>query len=434
MSTWQRRADTAPLGYTVQSLRLGALVSRRRWLPLVPAALLMLIGFARLHSALHAVPAHQYDIVASGNLAWSDIASIYGRDDLSGHAFPYIHGHSLEYPVLTGVMFWLAGFAGYATNVTPAFVANYVVLALAGLALLALIARQPAANPWLFALSPALVLYTGANWDLLALLPGVAALLLYRDGRDVPATLLLALSVWLKFFAILWLPLVLIERARLRQWRAVAGITAVFTALSVAINLPFALRDQYEWGLFFSFNRVRAAEVNFWTIFRDHPPSVDTVNNLSALGVLLGLAALGLLQWRSRESILMPAAAAILTWFFFLNKVYSPQYFIWLVPFLALLAAPLWLFLLLSAVDVIYYVASFQILYMVKVPSDPGVQGLSAWDFDHVLMPSMELRELAFLVLIAWLVLCRLRRPEARAVVADTTAAAAGAGGVARGA
>jgi hypothetical protein len=70
---------------------------------------------------------------------------------------------------------------------------------------------------------------------------------------------------------------------------------------------------------------------------------------------------------------------------------------------------PIWLFVLLSCVDVIYYVASFQILYMVKVPSDLGVQGISSWDYDHILMPAMELRELAFLVLVAWIVLCKLR-------------------------
>ena len=266
----------------------------------------------------------------------------------------------------------------------------------------------------MLALSPALVLYTGANWDLLAILPGVAALVLYRRGHDLSPTLLLTMSVWLKFFAIFWLPLVLIQRARQRRWQACARILGLFVVLSVAINLPFALYNRDEWGRFFTFNRERDIEVNVWTIIRDYHLPVDTVNNLTALGIVLAIVALGAFQWRRQADYTIEAAAILTTWFFFLNKVYSPQYFLWLVPFLALLSAPLWLFVALSFIDVIYYVASFQILHFGCPGCDSAVQTISNWDFDHILEPAMELRELLFLVMIAWLVLCRLRASTER--------------------
>ena len=408
-------------GHAVAPLRVRAPAALPWWAPLVPAALLMVWGFLRLRiGAL--TPGSGYQLVATTHLAWSDIISIYGRDYFAGHPFPYTTNHPFEYPVLTGIVFYLAGFAGYTPDATPAFAVNYLLLALAGLALVALLARRPGTNPWLLALSPSLVLYTGANWDLLALLPGVASLLLFEQRPDRPwslqrdalATVLLALSVWLKFFAIIWLPIVLVERARRGQWRACALIVALFCALSVAINLPFALLNRSEWGRFFTFNRVRDIEVNLWTIIRDWHLSTDTVNTLSALGVLLGLAALAAVQWRRDDDCTIAAAAAILIWFFFLNKVFSPQYFIWIVPFVALLNAPLWLAVALAFVDVIYYTASFQILHLLCPCSDGNLQTFSSWDFDHVLMPAMELRELVFLGVLAWIGLCVLRVRAAR--------------------
>jgi uncharacterized membrane protein len=386
------------------------------WLPLAPAVVLLVIGFLRLRVLGPFASQHVFGTIATGNIAWSDIISIFGRDTMVGHPFPYTPGHEFEYPVLTGLLFWLTGFVGYARDATLAFTVNYVILALSAIVLLILVMRQPGANPWLLALSPALVLYTGLNWDMVALLPGVAALLLYRRGQDLPATILLAISVWLKFFAILWLPLVLVERMRLRQWRACAAIVAVFAALSAAINLPFLIYNRDEWGLFFTFNRVRPPEVNVWTLFGKDTLPIDLINNVTLVGIVIVIAALMVVQWRRGGDIMIPAAAIALTWFFFLNKVYSPQYFIWLVPFLALLAAPLWLYILLTIADVAFYIASFQVLHIEFVMTPMHNLTLRDWDFDRVLMPVMVFREATFLVLAGWILLRFVWKPSSTAV------------------
>ena len=399
-----------------------------RWLPLVAAAALMLWGFLRLHPTAPFAAQQLYQAAATGRLAWSDIISIYGRDYMAGHPFPYTAQGLFEYPVLTGLVFYAAGYAGYVGDATPAFLVNYLILAAAGIGILWLIIGRPGANPWLFALSPALVLYTGANWDLLALLPGIAALLLFERRRDIPATVLLVLSVWLKFFPLLWLPLVLMERARRREWRACGVILGLFTLLSAVINLPFVLRDRQEWGRFFTFNRERSPEVNVWTIIRDAHLSTDTINTISLLTIVAAVVLLWWVQLRRQEDVTIPAAAALMVWFLFINKVYSPQYFIWIVPFLALLAAPPALAVGLAFVDVIYYTCSFQILHAGCPPCDAGLQTFSNWDFDHVLEPAMELREAAFLLLIGWIVVARLRtRLQRSSAMADQDPEAAAA-------
>jgi hypothetical protein len=382
----------------------SAWISRRWWLPLIPAAILMLIGFIRLEPGAASANPSLYEAAGTARLAWSDIISFYGRTDLAHHAFPYTTGHSFEYPVLTGLVFYLAGFAGYSPDATPAFVINYLLLAASGLVLLALISRVRGANPWLFALAPALVLYTGLNWDLLAILPGIAALFLYRERRDMSATVLLAISVWLKFFAILWLPLVLFERLRKKQWEDCLKIGALFTTLSL-VNLPFILNNRTEWATFFTFNQNRAPEVNFWTIIRDYHLSIGTINLLSLLSIVAVLLGLFWVQWRHQQDLTLPAAAVILIWYFFIGKVYSPQYFIWILAFLAILATPLWLAVSLWFIDLIYYVASFQILHVCASGCTPQLQSFSNWDFDHILEPAMELREVVFLLLMVWIAL-----------------------------
>lgn len=385
------------------------------WLPLLIAAALMLWGFVRLQAGASHAGGSDYLPHATRVLAWSDIISIYGRPYMASHPMPYTSTGLFEYPVLTGIVFYLAGFVRYVPDATPAFLVNYLLLAACGLGVLALLSRRPGANPWLFALSPALVLYTGANWDFLAILPGFAALLLFeRPGqqdrgpatsrREVLAALLLGVSVWLKFFSILWLPLILAERARRGAWASCARIVAVFAAFSVACNAPFALRNRDAWGVFFTFNRQRSPEVNFWTIIRDSLRDTGTINTLSLGLVAIAVAALMALQWRRRADITVPAAALLTTWFFVVNKVYSPQYFLWLLPFVALLAAPLWLAVALAFTDVIYYTCSFQIVHF-NCPSacGPQLQEISNWDFDHVLMPAMELRELVFVLFMGWI-------------------------------
>ncbi len=113
----------------------------------------------------------------------SDFTLIYRREQLwrEPTPIPYVD-YPLEYPVGTGLLIWLAN--AIADDMTAFFCVSAGLAAAAALALLWLARSFEGVNLWLLALSPALPLYVALNWDLLALAPTVAALLLFRRDRD----------------------------------------------------------------------------------------------------------------------------------------------------------------------------------------------------------------------------------------------------------
>jgi uncharacterized membrane protein len=254
-------------------------------------------------------------------------------------------------------------------------------------------------------------LYTVLNWDMLSILLTVAALFCFRRDRDGWGALLLTAAIWTKFFPIVLVPLVLLDRVLRRRWRDVWRIGAITGVASVAINAPFALqRTEQGWALreswlyFFRFNQARPREVNFWNFFDGLGLTLEQINRYSALLLLGGVGALmALMIWsyardrRRADDIVLAAAFAAIAWFFFINKVYSPQYSLWLVVLLALLAAPPALAVAFGAVDVGYFATSFIVLYL-STTSNPATD----WFHREVMFPSLVLREAAILALIVW--------------------------------
>jgi uncharacterized membrane protein len=326
--------------------------------------------------------------------AYSDIA-LYFRDHLWHHPLPYLD-YRFEYPVLTGAFVALASLVH--TSVGAYLLVSAVPLVACGAAILWLLARFRGANPWLLALSPALALYVVLNWDLLALAATVGAVVLYARDRDLPATGLLSLGVWLKLFPLLLLPLVLARRLAQRRFRDAAAIVGVFGLIAVAVNLPLALTKRHELTWFLRFNRERSPELSPWNLLPHVHPATATVNGLSAALTALGIAVLVVVVARARrESVLVAALLAAMAWFFLVGKVYSPQYSLWVVVLLALAGAPVSVWAVFAAVDVMFFAASFTSLYLqVHEPSE------SVSFIAHFLKPVIGLRELALLVVLGW--------------------------------
>lgn len=340
--------------------------------------------------------------------AYSDITSLYFRDQLWNHPVPYL-GYALEYPVGMGALIWLVGFIN--TGVMPYFLATALVMMVCGVAVFRLGERFDGANMWLLALSPTLPLYGVLNWDLFGILPTVAALWCFRRNRDGWGALLLAAAVWIKFFPIVLVPLVLWDRVLQRRWRDVGRIGAIVGLASVVINAPFALhfadggvRLRDTWLHFFRFNQYRPREVNFWNFFDFLNLSLDQINRANTVLLALGVAGLLLLMaWSYRRAcqrpsdVLLAASLAAIAWFFFINKVYSPQYSLWLAVFLALLAAPPVLSALFAAADVGWFAVSFIWLYLLS-----SQNAATDWFQREAMLRSMLLREAVIAAIIAW--------------------------------
>lgn len=337
---------------------------------------------------------------------YSDILTLYWRDQLWRHPVPYF-AYPLEYPVGIGLFIWLIGFVP--GSALAYFLVTAVVLSSAGLFVVYLCSRFPGANPWLLALSPALVLYTVYNWDMLALLPTVAGLLLFRRHHDSWGMLLLTIAVWIKFFPIVIVPLVVFSYLLRGAWRRALRTSAIFVIVSIVMNAPVALqiepaglRLRPTWLYFFRFNQQRAREINLWNLIERLGIRLTTeaINTLSALLLGLGLGVALLLLWRGHvanqvptQELVLPASLTILGWWLFLNKVYSPQYSLWLVVFLALTAAPLPLAIIFVCVDVISFVA-FPLAVLQNSWAD--------WVNAPVLVLPTLLREGTILAIVVW--------------------------------
>ena len=119
------------------------------------------------------------------------------------------------------------------------------------------------------------------------------------------------------------------------------------------------LGDLDGWKTFWRFNSARGADLgSLWMVWvhRGHDVSAHTINVVSWLifGVVcVGVLVLGLVA--KHPPRVAQLALLVLIGFLVVNKVYSPQYVLWLLP-VAVLARPRWRDLLIwQAGEVLYF-------------------------------------------------------------------------------
>ena len=126
-------------------------------------------------------------------------------------------------------------------------------------------------------------------------------------------------------------------------------------------NLPVMVFGWEQWKVFWSFNSDRGADLgSLWLVWQQagHTVSPATINLVSWAffgGVCLAVLLLGLLARRTPR--VAQLAFLIVAGFLLVNKVYSPQYVLWLLP-LAVLARPRWRDLLIWQAGEIFYFAA----------------------------------------------------------------------------
>lgn len=364
--------------------------------PLLAAAIMLTLGlWLRWPNLGYRGPPKQgaYNTYAFNHFIYSDIVSLFFRDELIRHPRPYFD-YQFEYPVGTGLLVYLLNTA---PQLRPYFLATSLFMAVSGLLTVWLVPRFPHGRVWLLALSPALAFYVNLNWDMWAALLTALALLCFVRERDGWGAGLLAAAVWTKFFPIVIVPLIVAERARGRRWRDIARMGSIFTLVSAVMNVPLLISRPRAWLYFFEMNRMRSREVNLWNFFDRLRLSTAQITNLSLLLLGAGLAVLAWAVWRGRPGACLPATCAAFAWFFFVNKVYSPQYSLWVVVLLAVAGAAPAVAVAWSAADLLYFAASFLILGLVQFG-----RRTTDWFYNHGLIPAMALREAMLLVVIGW--------------------------------
>jgi uncharacterized membrane protein len=365
-------------------------------LPFLVTTTLLIIGY--LFHAPGTAHAADYQAYGFRALNYSDIIWLYLRDQATVHLRPFLD-YRLEYPPLTGGLIYALGFA---RDLRLYFALTYGVLSVCALVTVAALNGLPGTKRWYVTATPALILYTGLNWDLAAIAMLALALVAYDRRRDGWGTVALVLAIWLKLFPIVFLLSIVIERLRERRFRAAGTIVGIFIGGSLALNLPLARANLAGWGYFFTFNAGRPAEPSLWTL-------IPSLGNARIDGISLGLLVFGTLVLtafaaRAKCPVTLPLGGATLLWWLGINKVYSPQYGLWVYLVLALVGLPSGWWRGFILLDLAYYYASFQILYTASFAAPYSTGPLTSWQATYLLEPLVAVRLVLLLAMIGWVI------------------------------
>jgi uncharacterized membrane protein len=221
-------------------------------------------------------------------------------------------------------------------------------------------------RPWdaaIFAMSPVLLFEGMINWDLLAVVCVAGALWAHARGRPVLTGALLGLGTAMKLYPLFLLGGLLVVWGRERRWWDMVGATLTGAATWALLNAPAYLSGRSEWKVFWTFNSHRGADLgSIWLMVgqmsSEHAASVHTINVVSWVFFLAWCAGVAVLGFLAPETPRLAQLGYLLVvGFLLVNKVYSPQYALWLLP-LAVMARPRWRDQLVWQAGEIFYFAS----------------------------------------------------------------------------
>jgi uncharacterized membrane protein len=326
-------------------------------------------------------------------MCYSDVPYLYtGRGFAEGrwpYADPGGRFEVIEYPVGIAYLAWVASeltqldpsgppiaqrraqdpgavwsMPGMTTEVNTYFLVTALLLCLFGLIATWFLAGVHRGRPWdalYFVLSPSLLATGLINWDLMAVALVAGALWAWSRDRPLLTGVLIGLGVATKLYPLFLLGPILVLALRRRElggfWRALAGAVIAWAAA----NLPAWLTGFEQWKVFWRFNSDRGADLgSLWLVLdhAGHTATSGTINLWSWVAFGAICVAVGMLGLRARETPRMAQLAfLVVAGFLLVNKVYSPQYVLWLLP-LAVLARPRWRDLLIwQAGELIYFAA-----------------------------------------------------------------------------
>jgi uncharacterized membrane protein len=332
---------------------------RRITLPVVLGITVLTLGLGVIQKAPCFGPwdGRQYTL-----LCYSDIVPLFHARGLDSGLIPYLEAEN-EYPVLTGFTMALAGIPAGSSN--GFFAWNAVILGGLALGTAWALYRMVGSRALYFALAPTLLIYAFVNWDLLAVALATLGIWGYLRRRDGLAGLALGLGAAAKLYpALLIIPLAL-GRVRERRPVQVLLLGWAATAAWAAVHLPVALAAPERVAEFFRFSAERPADWDsVWHLIQRHldwPRTTEMVNLVA--GVSFVTVAVLLWMTASRVRPGFPAwtfGFPLLVAFLLTNKVYSPQFSLWLLPWFALVFPYLRLFLAFSAAEIAVFVTRFQ--------------------------------------------------------------------------
>lgn len=295
---------------------------------------------------------------------YTDMTVLYtGRGLLDGNT-PYIDQGDypvFEYPTLTGMWVELMrlinvavgapvgpGLDGDQTiHATNSFVAvNMVALFVLLIGIVVIASVSTPGRPWdgmMVAIAP-VVMFTGAiNWDFLPVALTAAGILAWARRAPTWAGALLGLGMAAKLYPLFLLGPLFVLCLLSRRMVAFAKTVGGFVVAWLIVNGPVFLANRDGWLSFWEYNSDRQADLgSIWYVLSLAGYPVADLNLVWTLWFIIacaGIAALCLLA--PQRPRFGQVAFLVISAFLVVNKVYSPQYVLWLLP-LFVLARPKW--------------------------------------------------------------------------------------------
>lgn len=316
---------------------------------------------------------------------YSDFPELFRNRGLGDGAFPFVTKDAFfEYPVLMGLIagataLLVPGEGATEDRVLAYFDVNATLIAAVWIVTVLATARMTRRRPWdaaMVALAPGIVLAGTINWDMWAV--GLLALAMYFFSRNklVLAGIFIGLGTATKLYPVLILGAVLLLALRTGRFRALLVTAGSAAAAWLAVNLPVAALNPEGWNYFYQFTQERPAGYSSpwfaYNLVADRlgwlPLGAEAINTLALNLFVLACVLIGALALTApRRPRLAQLTFLIVAAFILTNKVYSPQFVLWLIPLLAL-ARPRWRdFLIWQTVEGLHWAAIW--MYLGQVTS-----------------------------------------------------------------
>ncbi|MBA8793748.1 putative membrane protein [Friedmanniella endophytica] len=360
---------------------------------MVVATLTWLVGMVQRLPCRTTDAAHYPD--AFKLMCYSDIGILYrDRGFVLGNV-PYLQSGDypiLEYPTLTG---WFLQVEAVIARVFGAqvgvglssqqqldssnvfFDVNQVLLFACFAVVVGAQLRTVRGRPWdalMVAASPCVAATGLINWDLFAVALTSVALLLWSRRRPTAAGVLIGLATAAKLYPVLLLGPLLLLCLRGNRMPAFARAFGGAAIAWLVVDLPVIIVAPDAWLYFWQFNSDRQGDLgSLWYVFSLAGHPVPSLNAVSTGLLLVGCLAIGVLIMVSpRRPRFGQVAFLVVVVFLVTNKVYSPQYVLWLLPLLVL-ARPRWRdWLLFTSAELFYWGAIWWHLDGVLGPGNGG--------------------------------------------------------------
>jgi uncharacterized membrane protein len=317
------------------------------------------------------------------NLCYSDVGPLYFGRGLAAQLIPYFEvaeqSRHVEYPVLTGLQMWLANTLAHLSSENSAalfvyitWLTNLILIAIAVMVFAKIRKPNIEANWWM-AFSPAIFFVLAINWDALPVLAVVCALFYWQRDRPIASGVMIAIGTAAKLFPALLIPALALDALRKRNFSSALTMTISSVIFWLLINLPVYVNANDGWWEFYNFSKSRGIDFgSIYLAFRNLFEISISTNLANSIGLGSVVVAFLIALVYHRKLNAAEIFLLLLGAFLLFNKVYSPQYWLWLTPIFALTLQSRWQWIFWNATQFLYFFGIWRYLLFLQDSSASG--------------------------------------------------------------